>query len=112
MKIYLIIIGYIVAIACTYYLTNIYNDISDFKLESLEKENDSLYNNLKLSNIKLEKLDSLSDTINKELEVTKTQLTALQVKSKKLKQQYESENKRINTMSNTTVISEFTNAFK
>lgn len=112
MKLYLIILGYIVAIACTYYVATTSVYISDSKLESLQKENDSLYNSLNISNTRLEKLDSLSNSISKELEATKNQLSLLQEKSKKLKQQHEAENKRINTMSNTAVISEFTNTFK
>jgi peptidoglycan hydrolase CwlO-like protein len=111
MKIYYIILGYIVVIVCTYLITTSIDNVSVNEINTLHNQNDSLYKCLNTSNDKLSKLDSISDTLQQEIQKTKKELSELQVKSKKLKQKYDTENLRISNLSNAAVVSEFTNAF-
>lgn len=112
MKPILIILSYIAVIIATYIITTKTNSYNNTELDLLHKQNDSLCKSLEISSLKLVKLDSLTLTLKNEIDITKKELSSLEIKSKKIKQQYDAQTNRINNLSNTAVISEFTEAFE
>ena len=86
----------------------------DYKNEinNLHKQNDSLQANIDSNTVIIKSLSLEIDSFKLKVEEDKKELANLKIKAKKNKQKYNEESNRINSLSNASVISEFTNAFE
>jgi chromosome segregation ATPase len=86
----------------------------DYKneIENLHKQNDSLQANIDSNTVIIKFLSLEINSFKLKIEEDKKELANLKVKAKKNKQKYHEESNRINSLNNTSVISEFTNAFE
>jgi chromosome segregation ATPase len=97
----------------------IYNNLNyarniDYKnqINQLHLQNDSLKANIDSNTVIINSLSSEIKEYKLKVEEDKKKLALLEVKAKKNKQKYNEESNRINSLSNASVISEFTNAFQ
>ena len=97
-------------------IINIFNINPNFNLnkenEVLNHKIDSLQSNIDSFNVKIMKLDSLNSIYKKEIKQNQIKLSELKLKSDLNKKKQNEENNRINNLSNSALISEFTNAFQ
>ena len=97
-------------------IINIFNINPNFNLnkenEVLNQKIDSLQSNIDSFNVKIMKLDSLNSIYEKEIKQNQIKLSELKLKSDLNKKKQNEENNRINNLSNSTLISEFTNTFQ
>ena len=97
-------------------IINIFNINPNFNLnkenEVLNYKIDSLQSNIDFFKVKIVKLDSLNSIYEKEVKQNQIKLSELKQKSDLNKKKQNEENNRINNLSNSTLISEFTNAFQ
>jgi chromosome segregation ATPase len=97
----------------------IYNNLNyarniDYKnqINQLHLQNDSLKANIDSNTVIINSLSSEIKEYKLKVEEDKKKLALLEIKAKKNKQKYNEESNRINSLSNASVISEFTNAFQ
>ncbi len=97
-------------------IINIFNINPNFNLnkenEVLNHKIDSLQSNIDSFKVKIVKLDSLNSIYEKEVKQNQIKLSELKQKSDLNKKKQNEENNRINNLSNSTLISEFTNTFQ
>ena len=97
-------------------IINIFNINPNFNLnkenEVLNHKIDSLQSNIDSFKVKIVKLDSLNSIYEKEIKQNQIKLSELKQKSDLNKKKQNEENNRINNLSNSALISEFTNAFQ
>ena len=97
-------------------IINIFNINPNFNLNKenkvLNHKIDSLQSNIDSFKVKIVKLDSLNSIYEKEIKQNQIKLSELKLKSDLNKKKQNEENNRINNLSNSALISEFTNAFQ
>lgn len=82
------------------------------KEKALEQRNDSLLNEVRINKNIIKQLDSLALKYKEQIEKDKQALSALKIKAESNKKQHNEELNRINTLSKSAIISEFTETFK
>ena len=106
---YLIVLILLTIVIFQFFYPN--DNTLDSKLEKLHKENDSLICNINKNKEQIKKYDSLVNIYSTKIEQDKAKLDSLKFLADKNKQKYNEERNRINTLSNKSVASEFTNTF-
>ena len=109
-KFYFIIIILVIIIIFQYFKPS-RNKFED-QINELHRKNDSLVLGINQNKIEILRLDSLSNTYKLKVEVDKKELANLKYIAEKNKQKYNEEHNRISALSNTAVVSEFTDIFK
>jgi chromosome segregation ATPase len=110
------ILSYIAVIIITLIIVNNIRFAKDIdhknELKRLHQQNDSLQANIESNKVLINSLSFEIDSFKTKIEVNKKELATLKHKAKKNKDKYNEESNRINSLSNTAIISEFTNAFE
>jgi chromosome segregation ATPase len=110
------VLSYIVVIIIAVIITaNLkYASNIDYKneIKNLHKQNDSLQANIDSNTVIIKSLSLEINNFKLKIEEDKKELANLKIKAKKNKDKYNEESNRINSLSNTAIISEFTNAFE
>jgi len=110
------ILSYIIVIILTLIIINNIRFAKDIdyknQLKSLHQQNDSLQANVESNKVLINSLSSEINTFKTKIEENKKELADLKHKAKKNKDKYNEESNRINSLSNTSLISEFTIAFE
>jgi chromosome segregation ATPase len=110
------IFSYIIVIIITLIIINNIRFAKDIdyknQLKSLHQQNDSLQANVESNKVLINSLFSEINTFKTKIEENKKELADLKHKAKKNKDKYNEESNRINSLSNTSLISEFTIAFE
>jgi chromosome segregation ATPase len=110
------ILSYVVVIVIAIIITaNLkYAGNIDYKneIKNLHKQNDSLQANIDSNTVIIKSLSLEINSFKLKIEEDKKELANLKIKAKKNKQKYNEESNRINSLNNTSIISEFTNAFE
>jgi hypothetical protein len=109
-KFYFIIIILVIIIIFQYFKPS-RNKFED-QINELHRKNDSLVLGINQNKIEILRLDSLSNTYKLKVEADKKELANLKYIAEKNKQKYNEEHNRISALSNTAVVSEFTDIFK
>jgi len=110
------ILSYIAVIIITLIIVNNIRFAKDIdhknELKRLHQQNDSLQANIESNKVLINSLSFEIDSFKTKIEESKKELATLKHKAKKNKDKYNEESNRINSLSNTAIISEFTNAFE
>jgi len=112
---YINLIGYIVAIVLTIVIVKHLGFAGDIdaknKIKALNHQIDSLQAHVDSNNVKIAKLDSLATLYKTKVDEDKKKLSGLKAKADLYKNKYNEEHNRITNLNNTSITSEFTNAF-
>lgn len=82
------------------------------RIKELNKQNDSLFLNIKQTQSQIKSLDSVANVLKLKVDQDKNELAVLKNKSEKIKNKYNEEHNRINNLSSKSLVSEFTDAFE
>jgi len=107
---FIIIVALVIVIIFQYFKPN--GSKFEDQINELHRKNDSLVLGIKQNKIEILRLDSLSNTYKLKVEADKKELANLKYIAEKNKQKYNEEHNRISALSNTAVVSEFTDIFK
>lgn len=110
------ILSYILVIIITLIIVNNMRFAKniDYKnqIKSLHQQNDSLQSNEEFNKVLIDSLSFEINNLKTKIKKEKKELAGLKPKAKKNKDKYNEESNRINSLSDTALIREFTNAFK
>jgi chromosome segregation ATPase len=110
------ILSYVIVIIITLIIVNNIRFAKDIdhknQLKRLHQQNDSIQANIESNKVLINSLSSEINTFKTKIEENKKELADLKYKAKKNKDKYNEESNRINSLSNTSLISEFTITFE